>query len=289
MRRRAFLRNTTLAVTPILLPGIAGLNNLVSIPKSKQRVVLIHLSGGNDGYNTLVPYTDPDYYQAQPTLAIRPEEVVRLSAEYGLHPALNSLKVHFDKGHMLIVPNVSCTGTDSSHHTSCEIWKKMLKAELEQKLLHYKNNIEIDNDDLEISAEEFTEDLNKILDQITSGSDNQLFRISIDGFDTHHFQQTSHNHLLKTYADGLNKFLNTLEAKHELKNTLIVTWSEFGRQLAENNCRGTDHGYANVMMFFGGNLTTYGIINGAPVSNSSMIDAKTVYSSLLDDWLILNT
>jgi uncharacterized protein (DUF1501 family) len=62
----------------------------------KQTLVVVQLSGGNDGLNTVVPYADPAYYALRPTLAIPREQVVPLDDRVGLHPSLAPLKPLYD-------------------------------------------------------------------------------------------------------------------------------------------------------------------------------------------------
>src|SRR5688572_13218485 len=54
-------------------------------------LVVVELSGGNDGLNTLIPFEEPIYYQNRPTIAIAKEDVVRLSDQVGLHPEMAGL------------------------------------------------------------------------------------------------------------------------------------------------------------------------------------------------------
>jgi len=75
-------------------------------------------------------------------------------------------------------------------------------------------------------------------------------------------------------------------------DTLMMTFSEFGRRVKQNASGGTDHGTANVMMFAGGNLRRKGILNEAPdlanLDNGDLIykvDFRSVYATVLQNWL----
>src|SRR5215471_5600876 len=59
-------------------------------------LVVVQMAGGNDGLNTIVPYTDGTYYQARPTLAIEPDAVLDLDGRLGMNPALKALKPLWD-------------------------------------------------------------------------------------------------------------------------------------------------------------------------------------------------
>src|SRR5690242_15435184 len=66
-------------------------------------LVLVTLSGGNDGLNTVIPVADPAYHAARPTLAYRPDEALALSDGMALHPKLEGLKSLWDAGRLAIV------------------------------------------------------------------------------------------------------------------------------------------------------------------------------------------
>ncbi|NJD08257.1 MAG: DUF1501 domain-containing protein [Methylococcaceae bacterium] len=91
-----------------------------------KRLVLLELSGGNDGLNTLVPYTDPAYYSARPSLAIPQESVLTLhdSATHGLglHPALVKLRDRYDQNQVAIVRGVGHPQPDLSHFAMMDYW-----------------------------------------------------------------------------------------------------------------------------------------------------------------------
>lgn len=85
-------------------------------------LVVLQLSGGNDGLNTIVPFTDDLYYKARPTIGIKAGDVLKANDKLGLHPALRPIKEEFDKGHVAIVQNVGYPNPNRSHFRSMEIW-----------------------------------------------------------------------------------------------------------------------------------------------------------------------
>jgi uncharacterized protein (DUF1501 family) len=120
--RRSFLRGgLTLAgacvVPAILLPGAQAQTS------SARKLVVIHLSGGNDGLNTIVPYANGAYYDARAELAISQEVVLPISNELGLHPSMTGMRSLFDQKHLAIVQAVGYPEQNRSHFRSADIWQ----------------------------------------------------------------------------------------------------------------------------------------------------------------------
>ncbi|WP_020597463.1 DUF1501 domain-containing protein [Spirosoma panaciterrae] len=86
-------------------------------------LVVVQLSGGNDGLNTVVPYRNDIYYRERPTIAIRPEKVLTLNDEIGLHPSMTPLKALYDEGLVTVINNVGYPNPDRSHFRSMDIWQ----------------------------------------------------------------------------------------------------------------------------------------------------------------------
>jgi uncharacterized protein (DUF1501 family) len=86
-------------------------------------LVLLALYGGNDGLNTLIPYADPAYLGARPSLGYQPGQVIRLDAELALHPALTQLKGLWDAKQLAIVRGVGYPDPNYSHFRSMDIWQ----------------------------------------------------------------------------------------------------------------------------------------------------------------------
>jgi uncharacterized protein (DUF1501 family) len=96
----------------------------VPAPEKDRRVlVLVQLAGGNDGLNTLVPFSDADYYRLRPTLAIPADKVLRTDDHSGLHPSCAALHRLFSDGKLAIVRNVGYPNPNRSHFRSTEIWE----------------------------------------------------------------------------------------------------------------------------------------------------------------------
>ncbi|MEZ4903171.1 MAG: DUF1501 domain-containing protein [Spirosomataceae bacterium] len=85
-------------------------------------LVLVQLSGGNDGLNTVVPYENSLYYNKRATIAIKKENVLTLNSQMGLNPGMTAMKELYDNGKMTIVQNVGYPSPNRSHFRSTDIW-----------------------------------------------------------------------------------------------------------------------------------------------------------------------
>jgi len=128
--RREFLRSSAGGVGLLAFsrfaPAFLVQSTLAGAPKpEKDRsvLVLVQLAGGNDGLNTVVPYTDDRYYRLRPSLALKRDAVLPLSDNAGLHPACTALRDLFNEGRLGIVQNVGYPNPNRSHFRSTEIWE----------------------------------------------------------------------------------------------------------------------------------------------------------------------
>jgi len=111
----AVFRQLSLAETAKALDGAAE--------KHPNRIlVVLELSGGNDGLNTVVPIADDAYYKARPGLAIKKNQALKLNDEFGLHPSCEGLHKLFKDGQMAIVHGCGYPKPNLSHFTAMEWW-----------------------------------------------------------------------------------------------------------------------------------------------------------------------
>ena len=116
------------------------------------------------------------------------------------------------------------------------------------------------------------------------------------GFDTHAGQTNRQNKLLQTYSESMEIFVKDLEKNDTFKDTLILTFSEFGRRVKQNAAGGTDHGAANNIFLIAKNLKSAGFYNEVPNlveldGNGDInhtIDFRSIYATILDKWLEVN-
>jgi uncharacterized protein (DUF1501 family) len=86
-------------------------------------LVVIQLAGGNDGLNTVIPYSDDVYHRARPTIAVDPKSVLRIDDRIALNPALAGLNELFKEGHVALVQGVGYPNPNRSHFEATEIWE----------------------------------------------------------------------------------------------------------------------------------------------------------------------
>lgn len=96
--------------------------NRLSRADNDRILVMIQLSGGNDGLNTIIPVENDIYYQKRPTIGIRKENSILLSDEIGMHPAMGNLEPLWGDGNMAVINNVGYADTNRSHARATDIW-----------------------------------------------------------------------------------------------------------------------------------------------------------------------
>lgn len=124
--RRSFIQNSIISTAgTFLLPGFLNAmergRDITGNSRSK-KLVVIQLSGGNDGLNTIVPYNNSLYYKARPTMAIPANEVLKATEQLGFNPVMKEFKELFDTNKLCIINNVGYPNPDRSHFRSMDIW-----------------------------------------------------------------------------------------------------------------------------------------------------------------------
>ncbi|TBN02446.1 DUF1501 domain-containing protein [Hyunsoonleella flava] len=378
MDRRKFLKQSSLASSLFFVPSfVRAFEEVASGSLGYKRLVIIQLSGGNDGLNTIIPYRNDIYYRERPSLGIAKPEVIKLTDEVGLNPSLTPLKRLYDKGYLSIINNVGYPNPVRSHFRSMDIWQTATDADefsqsgwlgryldhygkhpytaievdeslslamkgeevnaiatKDPKAFHnlsrdpYFKNIQKHQNDVHLSEHnlgylyksmidahssakyiyetsktvstqqnypqnKFGKQLKTTAQFINSRLDTKVFYTSLNGFDTHVNQLNTQKRLLKQYADGIEAFVIDLKNNGTFKDTLILTFSEFGRRVKQNASVGTDHGTANNVFIIGENLKKKGFYNGMANLNNLddngdlkfEIDFRTIYATVLDKWL----
>jgi uncharacterized protein (DUF1501 family) len=128
---------------------------------------------------------------------------------------------------------------------------------------------------------------------IGGGLPTRVFYVSQGGYDTHTNQAQAQQRLLKDLGDSMKSFTEDLKAQGNFPRVAIMTFSEFGRRVAENANNGTDHGAAAPMFVVGskvkaGLLGKYPSLAPGDLLNGDIkynVDFRTVYAGILESWL----
>ncbi len=126
IRRRDFLKLSTLATASLFVPKFLhafGQPETKLVPKGNRVLVVLQMSGGNDGLNTVIPIGNDIYYKSRPKIGVAANKVLKLTDEVGLHPEFNTFKCLYDEGNLSILNSVGYPEPDHSHFRSMDIWQ----------------------------------------------------------------------------------------------------------------------------------------------------------------------
>src|SRR6516162_7660569 len=125
--RRHFLTRTlessSLLAVGTVVPQFISRTAQAAPPGKDNILVVLELSGGNDGLNTVIPYADDLYHKARPTLHQTKDVVVRLDDHVGLHSAMTGLRPLWEAGHLAVVQGVGYPNPERSHFEAMDIWQ----------------------------------------------------------------------------------------------------------------------------------------------------------------------
>lgn len=117
--RRQFLTSSALATGACMLPYT---NITAGEALAKRILVVIELSGGNDGLNSIVPYTNDAYYQLRPNIAIPPNRLLKMDDSWGFNPGMLGFERLWHSGDLAIVHGAGYDNPSFSHFTSMAYW-----------------------------------------------------------------------------------------------------------------------------------------------------------------------
>jgi uncharacterized protein (DUF1501 family) len=134
--RREFLRSTVLGsaltwTVPTFLANTftsmqaeaADSATQIVTGKDSTILVVLQMAGGNDGMNTVVPYSNDFYHKARPKLGQSADQVIKLNDNIGFNGKLDGFKSLYDAGELAVVQGVGYPNPNRSHFRSTEIWQ----------------------------------------------------------------------------------------------------------------------------------------------------------------------
>lgn len=128
--RRGFLKGaamfSSIGIAPAFLAQTAELASGDTAPiagfKDGRILVVVQLGGGNDGLNTLVPWSNDAYYRGRPTLGLKKDRLIRITDDLAANDKLAELMKLYDSGQVAMIEGVGYPNPDRSHFRSMEIW-----------------------------------------------------------------------------------------------------------------------------------------------------------------------
>jgi len=130
LSRRRFLSALGTGAASLPLVTLPGFVRAAGTPPNGGNIlILLELSGGNDGLNTVIPIRDPAYRALRPTIGVPRHDGLPLDADTALHPGLRGLARLWDGGALQIVEGVGYPNPNRSHFRAIEIWNAGLGAD----------------------------------------------------------------------------------------------------------------------------------------------------------------
>ena len=395
--RRAFLAGSLSSAALVALSGSVPQFLLQASARAAESggetiLVVVQLTGGNDGLNTVVPYADHVYHKSRPTLGITPARALKIDDYVGLHPSMRSFSRLLQEGRLGIVQGAGYPVPDRSHFSSMDIWQTarresagvgpasgatgwlgrcmdcdadgdhaiaqdapaihlpagatrlplalsgrgphaismqslesfrledggdvQLRTAMRQVIdaprapeselvafLHRGARSALESSrqvqeadrryktDVPYPETALATRLKTVAQLIEAGLRTRIYYLDLDGFDTHSAQSSTQPALLAQLSDAVAAFIHDLVQHQHDKRVLVMTFSEFGRRVAENASRGTDHGTA-APMFLAGTRVKPGLLSKHPSMTDLdagdlkfTTDFRSVYAEVLENWL----
>ena len=361
-------------------------------------LVVVQLSGGNDGLNTVVPFGDDKYYKLRPTIAVPSKALHPIDTYLGWHPRMEACGRLYQEGFLTVVQGVGYPRPDGDHAVSMRHWQTaqpqqaacqtgwlgravdcvsapdetvapaVFVGNIRQPLtfraqravvpsvrsaqglvLHRLAGAEEGDQPAQTAADlarlsraehdspilsfvqrsmlaacdkservrraidggatdapdrypsyQLAQTLRLVAQLIRADAGIRVFGVELGGdgfggFDSHANQLGNHDALLHQLSQSVGAFADDLRRDELWDRVLLMTFSEFGRTIAENGRRGTDHGSAAPMLLMGGRVRG-GLVGPHPSLSEPEsgglkfhTDFRRVYATLLDQWLTVDS
>src|SRR5262245_19658002 len=125
--RRQFLTHTlqgsSLVALNAMVPQFVARTAHAAAPGKDNILVVLEMTGGNDGLNTVIPYADDLYHKARPTLRQTKDAVVRLDDHVGLNSGMRGFRPMWEQGQLAVVQGVGYPNPERSHFEAMDIWQ----------------------------------------------------------------------------------------------------------------------------------------------------------------------
>ncbi len=222
----------------------------------EKKLIVIQLSGGNDGLNTVIPFENDIYYNARKVIGVSKDSVLKLNDELGFNPVMEKIKNLFDDGLMSVINSVGYPNPDRSHFRSMDIWHtgsdaqdyfptgwlgRYLDATCKDCANAYKA-IELD-DQLSLAMKgEFKNGLAMKDPEKLFRTTNDSFLVEASGF-SNHDDEPNVEYLYKTMIETISSAEHIYEQSKIYKSTTTYPNHPFAKQVkqtAELICSGLE-------------------------------------------------
>jgi uncharacterized protein (DUF1501 family) len=347
-------------------------------------LILLQLSGGNDGLDTIVPFGDDLYRRARPSLGLAKKDTLPLDDYRGFHASLKSVRQHFDAGRLALIEGAGYPQPVRSHFKSLDIWhtadargrdagdgwigrlcQQVFASETNPNLVvHVGANVpyalhssshppvsfvnpqayrwaggeneveaygkvgemgERESKPKKRAGESSLDFVRRVLSDGQTSSEQvrravalystgvtyprndalalalqdvaalvngdtgtRVLSVELGGFDTHTDQRNRHDQLMRQLDGALGALLDDLGRSEAGRAAIVVVFSEFGRRVAENGARGTDHGVAGPMLVLGHQIKG-GLFGKHPALDKldegdlvHTVDFRSVYAAVIE-------
>ncbi len=121
--RRSFLKSTALVALSPSVPTFLDRTARAAPARRDERIlVVVQLTGGNDGINTVVPYADEGYARHRNVLRLPAKDLLRINTRLGLHPAMGAMANFSRRRRLTIIQGVGYPNPNRSHFQSMACW-----------------------------------------------------------------------------------------------------------------------------------------------------------------------
>ncbi len=161
------------------------------------------------------------------------------------------------------------------------------RKENQENIKSMKNKLVKKRTNFRIGRGALGSQLSQVAKLLDAGVNIPVFKVSMGSFDTHIDQFWKHRNLLRELSEGISDFVKSLKRIGVWDDTLIMTYSEFGRRANENGSRGTDHGMAAPHFLLGSSIKggIYGgKLNFNKLKNNNLafqVDYRSLYNYIL--------
>jgi uncharacterized protein (DUF1501 family) len=116
------LKSSSLVALSSIVPQFVSRTAHAAVPGKDTILVVLEMTGGNDGLNTVIPYADDLYHKARPTLRQTKDAVIRLDDHVGLNSGMVGFRPLWEKGQLAVVQGVGYPNPERSHFEAMDTW-----------------------------------------------------------------------------------------------------------------------------------------------------------------------